>query len=150
MHHCLSEVYRRHAPYLDRRDDRQTRLATLQTLGRRVEDSGLFGPLASGDVESALTFTKEQYRSLLSTYSLYQGRISPLACQKLPEFSRVSPSIRASSPRTDSSGLIPWGLKPIMRVLTSPGCRIATAMPRGRRSIDSDFPAIDSATFDIR
>jgi len=71
VHQCLSEVYQRHAPSLDRPDDRQSRLATLQTLGRRVENSGLFGPMVSGHVESELTYTTEQYLNLLSTYSPY-------------------------------------------------------------------------------
>ena len=58
--------------------------------------------------------------------------------------------MRASRPRTASSGLMPWGLKLTMRVRTSPGCSSATAMPRGRRSIARDRPAMFSATFDIR
>ena len=45
---------------------------------------------------------------------------------------------------------MPWGLKLIIRVRTRPGCSIATAMPRGRRSIASDLPAMFSATFDMR
>ncbi len=39
----------------------------------------------------------------------YQGNSSPLACQKLPEFSRLRASMRSSSPRTACSGLMPWG-----------------------------------------
>ena len=47
-------------------------------------------------------------------------------------------------------GINSTGLKRIMPVRTSPGCRNATAIPRGFKSIANDLPAMFRATFDIR
>jgi hypothetical protein len=50
----------------------------------------------------------------------YQGRISPLACQKLPVFSRVIPSIRSMSPAAAILGsTLPC--RDVISVRTKPG-----------------------------
>ena len=69
---------------------------------------------------------------------------------KNPELSNDNESILERIPRTDSSGVIPLDVNPVILVLTNPGCKIATAIPCGFRSIDKDLPAIQSATLDIR
>lgn len=68
----------------------------------------------------------------------------------MPVFSRVRLSILFSRPATEVAGEMPFGLKLVMPVLTSPGCKIATAMPLGLRSWESDLPAMETAAFDMR
>ncbi len=87
---------------------------------------------------------------LFYTIQSHHGRICPFECQKVPELSSERESIIESRPLTDSSVDIPFEVKPVIRVLTNPGCKIATAIPRGFRSIDNDFPAMQRATFDMR
>ena len=75
----------------------------------------------------------------------YHGKTSPFECQKVPELSNDNKSILEISPLTDSSGDIPLVVKLVIRVLTNPGCRIATAIPLGFKSIDNDLPTMQSA-----
>jgi SAM-dependent methyltransferase len=67
----LSEVYQLNAPSLNRYEDRETQEKILQGLGQIVEDSGLFKDLVSGHVESKVTYTVDEYLTLLNTYSPY-------------------------------------------------------------------------------
>ena len=71
VYQCLSEVYQLNAPSLDRYEDRETQEKILQGLGQIVKDSGLFKDLVSGHVESEVTYTVDEYLTLLNTYSPY-------------------------------------------------------------------------------
>lgn len=71
MQETLSEVYRREAPSLGRYEDRATQQGILDGLARMALDSGRFRNLATATVETSLTYTADQYISLLSTYSFY-------------------------------------------------------------------------------
>ena len=71
---------------------------------------------------------------------VHQGSSSPLACQKRPLVSSDRASSWARRPVAACSGGMPE--KPTMRVATMPGCRIATAMPRGFRSTARERPAM--------
>lgn len=67
----LSEVYQVHAPSLDRYEDRETQEKILQGLGQIIEDSGQFKDLVAGCMESEVTYTVDEYLTLLNTYSPY-------------------------------------------------------------------------------
>lgn len=67
----LSEVYQVNAPSLDRYEDRETQEKILQGLGQIVKDSDLFKDLVSGHIESEVTYTVDEYLTLLNTYSPY-------------------------------------------------------------------------------
>lgn len=71
VYQYLSTVYQLHAPSLNRYEDRETQEKILQGLGKIVEDSGLFQDLLSGHVESEITYTTDEYLTLLNTYSPY-------------------------------------------------------------------------------
>jgi len=67
----LSEVYQQYAPNLDRYEDRATQIKILQGLGQFIVDSGCFGNVVSDYVETQITYTVDQYLTLLTTYSPY-------------------------------------------------------------------------------
>lgn len=67
----LSEVYQANAPSLDRYEDRETQEKVLQGLGQIVKDSDLFKDVVSGHIESEVTYTVDEYLTLLNTYSPY-------------------------------------------------------------------------------
>jgi SAM-dependent methyltransferase len=71
VYQSLSEVYQINAPSLNRYEDRETQAKILQGLGQIVEDSVLFKDLVSGHVESQVTYTIDEYLTLLNTYSPY-------------------------------------------------------------------------------
>ncbi len=71
MQDALSDVYGREAPSLGRYEDRETQQGILDGLGQMVLDSGRFCNLVTATVETSLTYTVDQYLSLLSTYSSY-------------------------------------------------------------------------------
>lgn len=71
IHQDFAKIYQAHAPELDRYEDRATQLQILQHLGQWMADSGHFGDVTSGHVESSVTYTAEQYLMLLQTYSPY-------------------------------------------------------------------------------
>ena len=62
----------------------------------------------------------------------------------------VKSSILLIKPLTDSLGCIPLLVKPVIRVLTNPGCKIATEISLGFKSTDKDLPAMHKATLDMR
>jgi protein-L-isoaspartate O-methyltransferase len=71
MQDTLSGVYQLHAPSLGRYEDRKTQEDILTGLGQMMLDSGEFRNLITATVETSLTYTSDQYISLLSTYSSY-------------------------------------------------------------------------------
>lgn len=74
VYQCLSKIYQAHAPCLvGRYEDRGKQEKILQGLGRMVIDSGLFRNLMSGQVESEIVYTSDEYLTLLNTYSPYLG-----------------------------------------------------------------------------
>ncbi len=52
---------------------------------------------------------------------IYQGRISPFECQKPPELLNERLSMHLISPLADSFGVMPFVVKPVIRVLTRTG-----------------------------
>lgn len=67
----LSEVYQLYAPSLDRYQNRETQEDILRQLGNIVIDSGKFKNLRAGQVVSEVTYTIDEYFTLLNTYSPY-------------------------------------------------------------------------------
>ncbi len=68
----ISNIYRVHAPSLsDRYEIRETQEKILQGLGQMVVDSSLFKNLICGHIESEVTYTSDEYLTLLNTYSPY-------------------------------------------------------------------------------
>ncbi|MCP9797398.1 bifunctional 2-polyprenyl-6-hydroxyphenol methylase/3-demethylubiquinol 3-O-methyltransferase UbiG [Cyanobium sp. Lug-B] len=71
MQKAFSSLYQLHAPSLGRYEDRETQEDILAGLGQMMLDSGRFRNLVTATVETSLTYTSDQYISLLSTYSSY-------------------------------------------------------------------------------
>jgi SAM-dependent methyltransferase len=71
MRAAFSSVYQRHAPSLGRYEDRKTQEDILACLGQMVLDSGGFRSMVTATFEVSLTYTPDQYISLLGTYSVY-------------------------------------------------------------------------------
>lgn len=71
VHQQLAEIYQAHAPELFQYEDKETQLKILQELGQIIVDSGKFGSLEAGHIESEITYTADQYLTLLNTYSPY-------------------------------------------------------------------------------
>jgi SAM-dependent methyltransferase len=71
MQDALSGVYQLHALSLGRYEDRKTQETILTGLGQMMLDSGRFRNLVTATIETSLTYTSDQYISLLSTYSSY-------------------------------------------------------------------------------
>ena len=67
----LSKIYQLNAPSLNRYEDQETQEKILQGLGQIVEDSDLFKDLVTGYAESEVTYTVDEYLTLLNTYSPY-------------------------------------------------------------------------------
>lgn len=84
LYQQLSKIYQIHAPSLDRYEDRATQEEILRGLGQMIADSGKFKDLVSGQVESQVTYTVDQYLMLLNTYSPYL-KLDPLHKQALFE-----------------------------------------------------------------
>lgn len=71
VYQSLSQVYQLHTPSLDRYEDQETQDYILRQLGNMVIDSGQFKDLISGQVISEVTYTVDEYLTLLNTYSPY-------------------------------------------------------------------------------
>ncbi|MEH1927973.1 class I SAM-dependent methyltransferase [Nostoc sp.] len=71
VYQSLSEVYQVHTPSLDRYEDQETQEYILRQLGNMAIDSGQFKDLISGQVRSEVTYTVDEYLTLLNTYSPY-------------------------------------------------------------------------------
>ena len=67
----LSKIYKIYAPSLDRYENKETQLKILQGLGQMLQDSGQFKNLVAGHIESEITYTVDEYFTLLNTYSPY-------------------------------------------------------------------------------
>jgi SAM-dependent methyltransferase len=67
----LREVYQLYAPSLSPYEDRETQGNILQGLGEMITDSGQFQDLVWGNIESKVTYTVDEYLTLLNTYSPY-------------------------------------------------------------------------------
>ncbi|MCC5625973.1 class I SAM-dependent methyltransferase [Nostoc sp. CHAB 5715] len=71
VYQSLSQVYQVHTPSLDRYEDQKTQEYILRQLGNMAIDSGQFKDLISGQVLSEVTYTVDEYLTLLNTYSPY-------------------------------------------------------------------------------
>ncbi|MEH2015826.1 class I SAM-dependent methyltransferase [Nostoc sp.] len=71
VYQSLSQVYQVHTPSLDRYEDQETQDYILRQLGNMVIDSGQFKDLISGQVILEVTYTVDEYLTLLNTYSPY-------------------------------------------------------------------------------
>ncbi len=71
VYQSLSPIYQLHTPSLDRYENRETQEYILRELGNMAIDSGLFKNLISGQFVSEVTYTVDEYLTLLSTYSVY-------------------------------------------------------------------------------
>ena len=71
VYQILSEVYQVHAPSLDQYEDKETQENILQGLGQIVVDSGQFKNLVFGHINTEVTYTVDEYLTLLNTYSPY-------------------------------------------------------------------------------
>ncbi|MDZ8189502.1 MAG: class I SAM-dependent methyltransferase [Nostoc sp. ChiSLP02] len=67
----LSEIYQIYTPSLDRYENRETQEHILKELGNIAIESGQFKDLVSGHVISEVTYTVDEYLTLLNTYSPY-------------------------------------------------------------------------------
>jgi SAM-dependent methyltransferase len=68
----LIKVYQVHTPsFINQYQDRETQEKILQGLGQIIMDSSLFKNFTSGLIESELTYTTDEYLTLLNTYSPY-------------------------------------------------------------------------------
>ena len=71
VYQSLSEIYQIHEPSLDQFEDQETQERILQGLGKIMIESGQFKDLRWGTIKSELTYTTDQYLTLLDTYSPY-------------------------------------------------------------------------------
>ncbi|MEH2182581.1 class I SAM-dependent methyltransferase [Nostoc sp.] len=71
VYQSLSQVYQLHTPSLDRYEDQKTQEHILRQLGNMSIDSGQFKNLRTGQVISEVTYTVDEYLTLLNTYSPY-------------------------------------------------------------------------------
>ncbi|MEH2401728.1 class I SAM-dependent methyltransferase [Nostoc sp.] len=71
VYQSLSQVYQLHTPSLDRYEDQETQEYILRQLGNMAIDSGQFKDLISGQVISEVTYTVDEYLTLLNTSSPY-------------------------------------------------------------------------------
>lgn len=71
VYQILSQIYQLHTPSLDRYEDQETQEYILRQLGNMAIDSGQFKNLISGQFISEVTYTVDEYLTLLNTYSPY-------------------------------------------------------------------------------
>ena len=71
VYQSLSQIYQLHTPSLDRYEDQKTQEYILRQLGNMAIDSGQFKALISGQVISKVSYTADEYLTLLNTYSPY-------------------------------------------------------------------------------
>lgn len=71
VYQALDEVYQTHAPSLARYEDRETQEEILRRFGQNVIDSGRFKGLLSEQLASEVTYSIDDYLTLLSTLSPY-------------------------------------------------------------------------------
>ncbi len=71
VYQSLSEAYQLHAPSLARYEHRETQQEILSGLGQIAIDSGQFQNLRSEQFLCEVTYSVDDYLTLLSTYSPY-------------------------------------------------------------------------------
>jgi SAM-dependent methyltransferase len=71
VYQALNEVYQIQAPSLARYEDRETQEKILRGIGQNVIDSGLFKALVSEQLACEITYSINDYLTLLSTLSPY-------------------------------------------------------------------------------
>lgn len=71
VYQVLNEVYQIQAPSLGRYEDRGTQSEQLRKFGQNVIESGYFKNLVSEQVACEVTYTIDDYLTLLSTLSSY-------------------------------------------------------------------------------
>ncbi|WP_019506537.1 class I SAM-dependent methyltransferase [Pleurocapsa sp. PCC 7319] len=71
VHQLLAEVYLSHAPVLAKYETHQNHQANLAKMGQEVIDSGYFKDLISEQLVSRVSYSVEDYLTLLSTLSPY-------------------------------------------------------------------------------
>jgi SAM-dependent methyltransferase len=71
VYQSLSRVYQVHTPSLDQYEDQKTQEYILRQLGNMAIDSGQFQNLRTGQIISEVTYTVDEYLTLLNTYSPY-------------------------------------------------------------------------------
>jgi SAM-dependent methyltransferase len=67
----FSPIYKTHAPELDRYEDQETQDSILRGLGQMALDSSYFHNVVAGQIVSNVTYTTDDYLTLLNTYSPY-------------------------------------------------------------------------------
>ena len=71
VYQALNEVYQTQAPSLARYEDRETQEKILRGLGQNIINSGLFKDLVYEQLECEVTYSIDDYLTLLSTLSPY-------------------------------------------------------------------------------
>lgn len=71
VYQALKQVYQAHAPSLARYEDRATQEKILQGLGQNMINSGLFKDLVYEQLACEITYSIDDYLTLLSTLSPY-------------------------------------------------------------------------------
>jgi hypothetical protein len=71
VYQALNEVYQTHAPSLGRYEDRETQEKILRGIGQNVIDSGQFKNLVSEQLACEVTYSIDDYLTLLNTFSPY-------------------------------------------------------------------------------
>lgn len=71
VYQSLQAVYQKYAPSLARYETQAQQEEILRKLGQIITDSGYFYPPISGQVKADVTYTVEDYLTLLNTYSPY-------------------------------------------------------------------------------
>jgi hypothetical protein len=71
VYQSLSQVYQVHTPFLDRYEDQKNQKYILRQLGNMAINSGKFQNLRTGQVISEVTYTVDEYLTVLNTYSPY-------------------------------------------------------------------------------
>lgn len=71
VYKSLSEIYQVYTPSLNRYEDQATQEYVLRELGNMAIESGQFKDLISEQVRSQVTYTVDEYLTLLNTYSPY-------------------------------------------------------------------------------
>ncbi len=71
VYQALNEVYQTQAPSLGRYEDRETQEKILREIGQNVIDSGWFKKLVSEQLACEVTYSIDDYLTLLNTFSPY-------------------------------------------------------------------------------
>lgn len=89
IHQSMVEIYQNYAPDLAKYESHQSHEAHLTLIGDEVINSGYFGGLTSDKIISDLTYTVDDYLTLLSTLSPYIRLKSEQRSHLFTELGRV-------------------------------------------------------------